>query len=419
MNRESTERERIRKAVETHLPQAGELLRKLIGFSSTPGEEQPAIEFFERELKKLNGRVEPIPFQENFSQDPEYSYPLSGISYEGRYNLRFERSGSEHGPSLLFNAHMDVVPPSEGMDDPWGGRKEGDTIHGRGACDDKGPLVAVWLMFRALDELELNLPGKLVFHVVNEEENGGNGTLAMIRHGENADGCIVMEPSAGKLYTSVRGAVWFRIRLFGKAGHSGQAGRTRSALAMARQVMDAMEDYHSELLKESGDLDLFDQYENPMPLTFGRLAAGNWPAAAPSEALLEGVLGFLPNRNREQICLDLDRVLHETVGLKKSEYELEFTYRHDCSVTDPASDLPASILEASRRSDVPVEVSAFPASCDAWFYPHFLSIPTVVYGPGDLQYAHSKEEQIDLAAIGQSAELLIHTVKQFSTYSMQ
>lgn len=404
----------IQSVVRKLLPEAGELLQKLIQFESIPGSEQPAISFFEKKLQELNGEVEPIRFPDHFTEDPEYSYPIDGLEYDGRYNLRFSREGSRHGPTLLFNAHMDVVPPSEGMDDPWSGRQDGDVIYGRGACDDKGPLVAIWLLLRALDELNLDLPGKILFHVVNEEENGGNGTLGMIRHGENADACIVMEPSAGKLYTSVRGAVWFRIRLFGKAGHSGQAGRTRSALSLARQAMDALETYHKQLLEASKEIPLFDQYENPMPLTFGRLTSGNWPAAAPSGALLEGVLGFLPNRSREEICEAFDRVLQEDIGLKESDYELDFTYRHDCSVTDPDSELPKALLDASGKSGVPLEVSAFPASCDAWFYPHFLSIPTVVYGPGDLQYAHSKEEQINLSDIGKSAELLIHTVLHFT-----
>lgn len=403
----------VRSAVESLLPWAKDLLQSLIAFPSTPGQEHDAMVHMEKVLSELRGEVERVPFPADFTRDPEYSSPIPSISYDGRFNLRFRREGRRPGRTLLFNAHMDVVPPSEGMLNPWVGEERGGTIYGRGACDDKGPLVSVVLALKALESLGIDLPGSIVFHCVNEEENGGNGTLGMIRHGEKADGCIVMEPSAGSLYTSVRGAVWFRIRFFGKAGHSGQAGQTKSALTLARRAMDALEGYHADLLAASRDLPLFDRIANPMPLTFGHLAAGNWPAAAPNEALLQGVLGFLPNKSREEVCREFEGVLRERAGLASGEFELGFTYRHDCSVVDPKEPLPVSIMESAAEARVPLDVAAFPASCDSWFYPHFLSIPTVVYGPGDLKYAHSKEERIDLEEIAASAQVLIHAAARF------
>lgn len=403
----------VQEKVQALLPWATELLQSLIAFPSTPGQEHDAMVHMEEVLSGLGGTVERVAFPANFSKDPEYSSPIPSISYDGRFNLRFARQGSAPGRTLLFNAHMDVVPPSEGMENPWGGEVQDGTIFGRGACDDKGPLVAVALALKVLDELGADLPGSIVFHCVNEEENGGNGTLAMIRHGEEADGCIVMEPSAGKLFTSVRGAVWFRVRFFGKAGHSGQAGQTRSALALARKAMDALDGYHAELLASSRNIPLFDQIANPMPLNFGHLAAGNWPAAAPNEAILQGVLGFLPNKSREEICREFESVLREKAGLTSADFELGFTYRHDCSVVEPSEPLPTAVMESAATAQVPLQIAAFPASCDAWFYPHFLSIPTVVYGPGDLRFAHSREEQIGLDEIAASAQVLIHTAARF------
>lgn len=403
----------MRQTVEALLPEAEELLGDLIAFPSTPGSEQPAIDYMERRLGELNGSVERVPFPDRFAEDPEYSSPIEGISYEGRHNLRFERPGEGAGRRLLMNAHIDVVPPSEGMESPWKMRREKGRLHGRGACDDKGPLAAVWLALRTLDRLDIRLPGSLIFHVVNEEENGGNGTLAMVRRGERADGCIVMEPSSGRLFTSIRGAVWFRIRFIGTAGHSGRSGPSGSALMMAHRAIDALNAFHADLLAESRTFELFNRYDNPMPLTFGRMTAGNWPAASPSEALLEGVFGFLPNRDRDRICEEIRKVLETKAGLERGEFELDFTYRHDCSVLDPDAELPRSILEAGRKSGFELETAAFPASCDAWFYSRFLDIPTVVLGPGDLAHAHSNREQIGPEEIADAAALLVQTAIDF------
>ena len=399
------------------MPRAEELLSELISFPSTPGKEHDAMLYFEQQLQSLEGIIERVPFPSDFKKDPEYSSPISSISYGDRFNIRFAKEGVKEGRTLVINAHMDVVPASKGMEQPWRAARRDGTIYGRGACDDKGPLVAVFLALSAIDRLDLDIPGRIIFHVVNEEENGGNGTLAMIRRGEKAEGCIVMEPSAGKLFTSIRGAVWFRIRFSGTAGHSGQAERTRSALLMAHKSISALQEYHADLLEQSRDVKEFEHYSNPMPLTFGRLHSGNWPASAPDEAELEGVLGFLPNKNREEICEEFEQVLVTDAGLEPSDFELSFTYRHECSVVNPDSELPSTMLSAANETGIPLKADAFPASCDAWFYPHFLSIPAVVYGPGDLQYAHSANEQIDLDQIVDSAELLLRTILRFCPYS--
>jgi acetylornithine deacetylase/succinyl-diaminopimelate desuccinylase-like protein len=55
-----------------------------------------------------------------------------------------------------------------------------------------------------------------------------------------------------------------------------------------------------------------------------------------------------------------------------------------------------------------------PASCDAWFYNNQLNIPTVVYGPGTLKVAHSKEEYIKLNDIIDAAKVLLIFLQNFS-----
>jgi len=47
------------------------------------------------------------------------------------------------------------------------------------------------------------------------------------------------------------------------------------------------------------------------------------------------------------------------------------------------------------------------ASCDSWFYNNQLKIPTLVYGPGSLLFAHTAEEQIGLDEINQAATILV------------
>ena len=400
----------IRAAIAALLPEAQTFLCDLLRFPSTPGREHDAMVWLDRRLRQAGIAVERAPMDNRLRQDPDYSTPVPDLDYAGRFNLRARHPGRGGGKTLLFNVHTDVVPPSDGQQNPWEPRLEGDTIFARGACDDKGPLTALFLVFRVLQILRVELRGDVLAHLVCEEENGGNGSLAMVRGGVQAAACVVLEPTARQLFTSIRGAVWFRLVCHGRAGHSGQAGRTRSALLMARDAMAILERYHDDLLAASRGLPLFDPYPNPMPITFGTLQAGNWPAAAPSRAVLEGVLGLLPNTTKEHVCAEMRQALLAGGQFAESDFELTFMYRHDASVVDPQHELPQGLRRAAGALGVPLNIAAMTASCDAWFYANQLGIPTVVYGPGTLAVAHSKDEQIAMADIAEAAAVLTRFV---------
>jgi acetylornithine deacetylase len=245
-------------------------------------------------------------------------------------------------------------------------------------------------------------------HLVVEEEVGGNGTLAMVRRGEEADGCIVMEPTDLRILSSVRGAVWFRVTCKGRPGHSGRAGDTVSALKLAIRTLEILEQYHARLLASSRGIPLFDQFSNPMPITFGKLAAGDWPATTPAWASVEGVLGFLPNKTRHLVMEEMRQaILDSGDEWLRDHFTLEFMYRHDAHVLDPGHPLVTGLQACCREASAPGEVSAMTASCDSWFYNNQLRIPTVVFGPGSLRFAHSNEEQIGLDEIGEAATILV------------
>ncbi|MHC4871690.1 MAG: M20 family metallopeptidase [Planctomycetota bacterium] len=397
-------KDQIKTAVDELLPSAKDFLCGLIEFPSTPGQEHDLMCWAEGEFKKLGAEVERVPMSDSIIDDEDYSSPIPDIKYDGRFNLRVSIKGSGGGKSLVFNSHVDVVPPSQGQDRPFEPQEKDGVIFGRGACDAKGQIASIYLILAVIKKLGCELSGDLIAHVVNEEENGGNGTLAMTRAGEKADACIVMEPTTNKIYSSVRGAVWFRLSCEGIAGHSGRAGDTISALTLARLSMDALEKYHAELLAASKGLPLFDKYENPMPITFGRCHAGDWPATAPAAATVEGVLGLLPNKTRYEVMKEMRAALDNCGDDRvKERVQLEFMYRHDSHVLDPEHELVKGLQEVCGDWEVPVEVDAMTASCDSWFYNNQLEIPSVVYGPGTLGFAHSNHEQIKVSEIGDAA----------------
>ena len=181
----------------------------------------------------------------------------------------------------------------------------------------------------------------MIAHLVVEEEVGGNGTLAMTRRGEQADACIVMEPTehAHPLLGARRGLVPGDLHRQARATAAGR-GETVSALKMAIQVIEILEQIPRPAAGGVARHSAVRKYPNPMPITFGKLKAGNWPASAPAQAVLEGVLGLLPNKTRYQVMEEMRQAILEPRRCwLREHFKLEFMYRHDSHVLDPAHPL--------------------------------------------------------------------------------
>ena len=398
--------QQIHQAVAARAADAQKFLAELVSIPSLCGQETSAMEYVERAFSCV-GQTQRAPMKNSLRQDRDYSDPVPDIQYDGRWNVRACLKGQGGGKTLLLNAHVDTVPPAQGQADPFTPVVRDGAMYGRGSCDAKGQVATAYLALAALRDLGVPLAGELVAHLVVEEEVGGNGTLAMVRRGEKADGCVVLEPTELRLITSSRGAVWFQIALTGKAGHSGQAGGSRSALKMAIRVVEILEGYHARLLAASRGFELFDKYPNPMPLTIGQCSAGNWPATAPSEAVLAGVLGLLPNKTAAQVMEEMTAAVRDEGGPDIAQnFKIRFTYRHDSSVCPTDHALVKELSGALGAIARPVRIDALTASCDAWFYNNQLKIPTVVFGGGSLGVAHSANENMPLAELSAAAEVV-------------
>ena len=133
----SVSKDDIQAAVAACKAEAEAFLCDLIRFPSTPGKEREAMEYIAARFAEL-GEVEKVPLSNALREDEDYSDPIPGIDYEGRFNVRFRLPGTGGGKSLLFNAHLDVVPPSQGQDRPFDPQVKDGIVYGRGACDAKG-----------------------------------------------------------------------------------------------------------------------------------------------------------------------------------------------------------------------------------------------------------------------------------------
>ncbi|MCD6365203.1 MAG: M20/M25/M40 family metallo-hydrolase [Planctomycetes bacterium] len=399
---------RVHEAVAARLDEATKFLSDLIATPSLSGHESAAMDLAAAAMAGP-ADVERLAMDNSLRDDKDYCDVIADLDYQGRSNLRVSLAGAGGGQNLLLNTHIDTVPPSQGQPRPYEPRIIDGNIFGRGACDAKGQVATVFLAMAALRDLQVDLKGNLIAHIVVEEEVGGNGTLAMVRRGEQASGCVVLEPTDMRILTSSRGGLWYRITLRGKPAHSGEPGMSRSALKMAIRVIEILEGYHDRLLAASRGDPAFDKYPNPMPLTVGTLHAGNWPATAPGEATLEGLIGLLPNKTAAEVMDEVTAAIVNEGGKEIADnFDIHFTYRHDssvCPVDHPVVKDLAGAIEAAGKE---VDIDVMTASCDSWFYSNQLDIPTIIFGGGSLSVAHSNEEHMPIAQLAGASEALVN-----------
>ncbi|MEZ0248507.1 MAG: M20/M25/M40 family metallo-hydrolase [Thermoproteus sp.] len=114
------------------------------------------------------------------------------------------------GPVVWLHAHMDTVV---GMLEV---KEEGGLVRGRGAVDDKGPLVAYLEAFRTAEPA-----GTLVLALVTAEEDDSAGTEALLRGGPpRPDYIYVGEPTDLHVAYAYRGGGKVELRISTRGGHA-------------------------------------------------------------------------------------------------------------------------------------------------------------------------------------------------------
>ena len=403
------------KASESIREKTKDFLMELVAIPSTRGNEGDASRFTYQKFRGIVDECELVEIDDSIMDDPEYNFPLEGFSYKNTPNVECIIKGDPGGKKVVFNAHLDVVPPSEGQVDAFNPKFEDGFIWGRGSQDDKSGIAIGYALALLLKERGIKPKGDLIFHWVIEEENGGNGTLAMIRRGVEADAAISLEPSGLDIRAAARGAVWFELKVFGKAAHSGKAEGRVSALDKAIEAMQILKGYHDRLLADSRGLEYFDEFPDPMPLTFGECHCGVWPAQVPAEATLRGLIGFLPNRTYKEVQEELINVLFEEGDewLKKN-FEFKFNMLNNDGYSIPRDHpLIMTLLSSMKKHDVKEKVVAQTAASDAYMYNNMAGIPIVTFGAAPNDVAHQKDERVELDSIIKVAEVLVDFVDEF------
>lgn len=392
--------QQVAEAVDARAEQARGWLMDTIAYESTQGNEAGVQEYMKNLLEDLGMDAEYREISDEIFEDPEYSHNENELSYEGRPNLVATLKGSGGGRSVIVQSHTDVVPGADWKEafDP---KFDGEYVIGRGAMDAKGQVIMQTLAIAAIMDLGVELRGDIEQQVVIEEEVGGNGALALIRQGCSADGVIVGEGSSLNVFPANRGAIWFRAKTFGTPKHMGRRHEAENAIEHMMEAIHQMLKYEKKLIAESANYPLFERYEAPVQLCLGIIRAEGWPSMVAGECVLEGGVGFLPNKSMDQVKQELwDAVMETDNEWLKSHFELTFPKLHNDSYEIPGDHpLPVTVHGAVTEYEPSSEIFGWNVSCDARLYNRLAGLPTIVYGPADIDQAHSDNEKVSMTEL--------------------
>ncbi|MBO4475474.1 MAG: M20/M25/M40 family metallo-hydrolase [Bacteroidales bacterium] len=274
-------------------------------------------------------------------------------------------------PRVVFCSHMDTVPPyipPQFLE---------DRVLGRGACDAKGQVYA---MYQAC--LRLAAAGRSGFAllILSGEETGSWGAKAFARTPFRAPLLVIGEPTEGKMVIASKGTKSFGLKFIGEPFHSGYPQYGRSAV-------DDFADFLNRLRTAGFP-------EDP------ELGATTWNVGELSSPNPQNIL------SPELTC----RLYFRT------------TFASDALVRDwmRSQAVPGRLEISERGGDAPARYFTMPGfpSAPASFgsdAPHLTNFrDKIICGPGSIRTAHRDDEFILLSDIEKAIETYIRIYENYN-----
>ncbi len=336
---------------------------------------------------------------------------------DGRPNLFATVASGRPGRHLLLCGHTDTVPPNEGGPaDLFAATERDGRLHGRGTADMKGAIAA---MAGALVDLERGKrlsSGRVTLAAVIDEEMESLGAEALVLSGFKADGAIVGEPTRNRIAVGHKGLEWIAVEFVGRSAHGSTPEAGINAISAAARFARLVEE---ELVPE------FEKRRDPVlglpVINLGTIRGGDQPSTVAGHCAVQLDRRWVTTETVETVFEDLERLLTKVrakfPGLRTAVSRVPggmATMVHGPLKTDPAHPLVKSAQKALSTHGRPAgDLTVFPAWTDGALLSNQGGIPTIIWGPGDLSYAHSPEESIELAEVHLAAELYAAASAEF------
>jgi acetylornithine deacetylase len=387
---------------------------RLVAEPSTLENEVSALEVMEDELRKLDFEplrvyVDPVALSEH----PGYC-PVPW-SYDGRFNVVATRepieSGDSMGRSAIFNGHLDVVSP-EPLElwsrDPFDPVVEDGWLYGRGGGDMKAGVAAMTYAAHAVEKAGFGLCAPLTLQGVIEEECGGNGALACLEAGYDADAVLIPEPFGPTIMTGQLGVLWFKFRIVGVPRHVLEATAGVNAIEKCIPIITALRGLEAEMNGETHPA--YEGMPHPINLNVGIFSGGDWPSTVPAAAEVHCRLSFYPDASYEDTCARIVGCIDAAVAaddwLTRNPPAVEFygcrSEGHVSNLDHPAFHALADCHRAMTGSEP--ETLNSTATTDTRWFENYGKAWSTCYGPVAEGF-HAADERVLISSVLDTARV--------------
>lgn len=220
--------------VDAHFDEQVAFLQALIRVptDTPPGNNAPHAERTAELLKDFGLIADqyPVPVEE-----------VRAVGLQSITNLLVRRQYGP-GPTILLNAHGDVVPPGDGWTkDPYGGEIENGKIYGRAAAVSKCDFSTYTFAVRALEAVAQPKAGSVELLFTYDEEFGGEvGPAWLLKHKIIHPDLMIAAGFSYQVITAHNGCLQMEVAVHGKMAHAAIPDSGVDALQGAVHILNAL-----------------------------------------------------------------------------------------------------------------------------------------------------------------------------------
>jgi acetylornithine deacetylase/succinyl-diaminopimelate desuccinylase family protein len=335
-------------------------------------------------------------------------YPVKN----NRFNVIGFIKGQKNGKNLVLEAHMDTVGVENMKIDPFLPTIKSGKIYGRGACDDKGSLASMILAIKILREKSFPLKGNLYLAAVIDEEYNQTGVNHLLNQGIEFDACIVGEPTNLDIITAHQGSLRWDIVTKGKSAHSSEPDKGENAIYYMIEVINEVQKKIIPILRQKNH----PLVGSPV-LSINIIQGGNQSNIIPNKCSITLDRRMIPGENANEILKEIDMLINKLKHkntLLKIEREEPFIKSPPMQV-DRNEKIVEVLFECiSDNILVKPKIKGARFGTDAAIFVD-KGIPAVVFGPGNIEQAHSEDEWISVNQVISAAEIIAETVIKYQS----
>jgi acetylornithine deacetylase/succinyl-diaminopimelate desuccinylase family protein len=389
---ESGTRERVKGALDKEL--AIRAVQDAIKIPSVFGEEEEIGKYLAGLMRDAG--LEDVVFQE---------------VQEKRANVIGTLGAGNPGPTLVLQGHMDTVPPGA-HPEPFSGSLRDGRIWGRGASDMKGPLVAAILAVGVARRIVPEFYGSCVVAATVDEESEKRGIFALTDRGLEADFGICVEPTDLRVAIAQKGCLSIRVTTHGVAAHGATPERGVNAIEKMAEVIGGIRNARVPIAEVPRVGQIRGTYN------IGVIEGGQMFFIVPDRCSIWVDRRTVPGETQEDAVQSLRQLVlaicpEAEVVLERQDWKWERIQRRgirSCFIA-PESRIVRTVADSvecvtGQRAEYHVQN----AWCETDFLINDLDIPTVNFGPGKMELAHTSNEHIEVESLLRGIETLAMTI---------